>query len=75
MVVPEKDARLGKTVERRRVRLGDEVRPHSVPDNDDDMLSFACPERGSGKECLEKNDQGDSAHENFSVQIIPSRVK
>src|SRR5438552_726328 len=75
MVVPEADALLGKVVQSRRVPLGDEVGPHSVPDDEDDLLSFAGSECSEREQSVEKNGNNDSAHETFSVQIIPTMVK
>jgi len=75
MVVPKKDALLGEAVQGRRVLLGDEVGPHSVPDDDDDVLGFAGSECGEREKPVEENGNNDSAHEALSVQINPWRVK
>ena len=75
MMVPEKDAFLGKLVQCRCVLLGDEVGPHAVPNDDDDVLGFASSERSETEKPVEKNGKDDGAHEAFSVRIISSRVK
>src|SRR5256885_13158055 len=63
MMVPEEDSVLDEPMEGGGMLFGDEIRPHAVPNNDDDMLGFARGPALTGYQTCESESEGNGAHE------------
>src|SRR2546430_2195086 len=74
MMVLKENALPGEFVKCRCVLTGDEVGPHSVPDDYDNVFGFAAGNSGGSQKNAEKN-RNDEAHVRMSFQTSKPRVK
>src|SRR5438093_2644580 len=75
MMVPEEDSVLDDPMEGGGMLFGDEIRPHAVPNNDDDVLGFARGPALTGYQTCECESEGNGAHEAKDSQPSVVRVK
>ena len=74
MMVLKENALPGEFVKCRCVLTGDEVGPHSVPDDYDNVFGIAPGNSGGSQKNAEKN-RSDDAHVRMSFQTSKPRVK